>query len=111
MNDTTHFHFNNCFENIVHWSTLELDYVAQIQFFLHLPDFSDEIQSRDDTALISSGDDCAMNIPSTVKYVYVKAGACANVEEMELGDLPEAEMIIFGTHSFPDTRSVYLHGV
>ena len=110
MNGTTS-RIDSSFNSVTNWNEQELDYNTQIQLFLNNPAFLTVIESREDTALIATDDECLMDIPSDVKNVYFKAGSCANVVDLELGGFPDAKNIIFGKGSFNNVKTVYLHGV
>lgn len=98
------------FDSVTNWSEFDLDYNTQIQLFLNNPSYSEEIESREGTVLIAADDECSMAIPSDAANVYFKAGSCAGVMDLELGDISNPENVIFGKGSLPDAKTVHLHG-
>lgn len=90
---------------------LDLDYNAQLAFFLVIPSYTGTVEARDGVTLIAEEAECTAAIPRNTRELYVKEGACWSVLNYELADLPSLETIHFGSNSFSSTQSLSIHGL
>ena len=89
---------------------LDLDYNAQLAFFLDSPSYTGTVEARDGVTLIADEAECIVAIPQNTRELYVKEGACWSVLEYEVAGLPSLETIHFGSNSFSSTLSLSIHG-
>lgn len=111
MTNTTAVSVTDSFSGVENWTVLDLDYNAQLAFFLDIPSYTGTVEARDGVTLIADEAECAAAIPQNTRELYVKEGACWSVLEYEVTGLPSLETIHFGSNSFSSTQSLSIHGL
>lgn len=111
MTNTTEVSIDDSFSGVENWTVLNLDYNAQLAFFLSVPSYTGTVEAKEGVTLITEEAECTAAIPRNTRELYVKEGACWSVLEYELADLPSLEVIHFGSNSFSSTLSLSIHGL
>lgn len=111
MTNTTEVSIDDSFSGVENWTVLNLDYNAQLAFFLSVPSYTGTVEARDGVTLIANEAECTAAIPQSTRELYVKEGACWSVLKYELAGLPSLETIHFGSNSFSSTQSLSIHGL